>query len=334
VILYFDDRWIGAHGIGRFARELDARLRPRPLRLRGSPASPLDPLRLGAACLRLPRDSMLLNPGYNPPLVSRVPYAICVHDLNHLDRPDNASAAKTLYYRAVLAPRARRAHAVLTVSEFSRGRIVESLGVPAERVVNVGNGVSEVFTADGPRHAAGGDYVLCVGNRKGHKNEPALLRAFASSGLHARLRLVLTGRPTPALDALATQLGIAGALSYAGEVTEEGLAALYRGALFLAFPSLYEGFGLPVVEAFACGTPVLTSSTTSLPEIARDAAVLVDPASDEAIAQGLRRLADSPALRAELAARGRLRARSFTWDTVAARVRAALGLPDPQEPTP
>ena len=325
--ILFDDRWIGSHGIGRFARELAARLPFEALALDGSPASPVDPLRLSLVASRLPRGSFFFSPGYNGPFVSRAPYAICVHDLNHIDRPENGGLLKRLYYRLLLGPLARRARAVLTVSEFSRQRIIDFMKVAPDRVINVGNGVSAVFGPAGEKFAPGYQYVLCVSNRKGHKNEERLVRAFAASGQAARLTLLLTGASSPALVELARSLGIAESLRFAGHVSEEELAALYRGAQFLVFPSLYEGFGLPIVEAFACGVPVITSNVTSMPEIAGDAAVMVDPMSEAAISEAIARVAQSSELRAQLAARGLARVGAFTWDAVAARVADAIGLP-------
>ena len=327
--IFFDDRWIGPHGIGRFARELADRLPFEALALNGSPASPVDPLRLGMVASGLPAGSMFFSPGYNGPIVSRVPYAICVHDLNHIDRTENGGLLKRLYYRLLLVPMARRAKAVLTVSEFSRQRIINFMKVPPERVVNVGNGVSTVFRPAGDKFAPGYPYVLCVSNRKGHKNEERLVRAFASSGEAARLALLFTGPTSPALLELAQSLGIQESLRFAGHVSEEKLAALYRGALFLVFPSLYEGFGLPIVEAFACGTPVITSNVTSMPEIAGDAALMIDPMSESGISDAIAKMAQSPELRTELASRGLARVGIFTWEAVAARVADAIGLARP-----
>jgi glycosyltransferase involved in cell wall biosynthesis len=117
-------------------------------------------------------------------------------------------------------------------------------------------------------------------------------------------------------------------------VSEDELAALYRGALFLVFPSFYEGFGLPIIEAFACGTPVITSNVTSMPEIAGDAALLVDPHDVDAIAEAMVRLASSPELRKTLVARGYERIGTFSWDAVAERVKAAVAAVDtnPEHP--
>jgi glycosyltransferase involved in cell wall biosynthesis len=328
----FDSRWAGAHGIGRFAKEIAGRLPHAALDADGRPMSPLDPLRLTR--VRFGPGQWFLSPGYNAPLFSNAPYLLTVHDLNHIDRPDNSSVVKRLYYRLVLRRLCRRARAVLTVSEFSRRRIAEWFGLDIDRVFNVGNGVSEAFVPEGRRHDVGSDYVLCVSNRRGHKNEEGLMHAFARSALPSSLKLVLTGEPSENLEELARTLGVSGRVAFAGRVSEDELAALYRGALFLVFPSFYEGFGLPIIEAFACGTPVITSNVTSMPEIAGDAALLVDPHDVDAIAEAMVRLASSPELRKTLVARGYERIGTFSWDAVAERVKAAVAAVDtnPEHP--
>jgi glycosyltransferase involved in cell wall biosynthesis len=330
----FDTRWIDGHGIGRFANEVHRRLQTVELKVEGRPMSPLDTLRLSWAMLFARRDDWLLSPGYNAPLITHLPYVFAIHDLNHIDRNDNSSVVKRLYYRLVLRRLCRRARAVLTVSEFSKQRIVDWFGLDAARVFNVGNGVSESFRPDGPRHVVYGGYVLCVSNRRGHKNEEGLLQAFARAPLPADLKLVLTGEASEGLNELARSLGIGDRLVFSGKVSEADLGALYRGAVFLVFPSFYEGFGLPIVEAFACGTPVITSNVTSMPEIAGDAALLVNPHDVDEIAQAMVRLHGSTELRSSLVARGHRRVAAFSWDAVARRIQAAVQAvdTDPQHP--
>jgi glycosyltransferase involved in cell wall biosynthesis len=318
----YDQRWYGTHGIGRFAKELGDRITHVALQRDGRPMSPLDPFRRFGEAGR--PGQWLLSPGYNAPLQTRMPFILTMHDLNHIDRPDNSSLLKRLYYRLVLRRLCHHARAVLTVSEFSRQRISQWFGLDPERVFNVGNGVSSAFRPDGPRHQVEGGYVLCVSNRRGHKNEEGLLRAFALSQLPPSVKLVLTGEPTDALLALATTQGLGNRLVFSGKVSEEALASLYRGAQFLVFPSFYEGFGLPIIEAFACGTPVITSNLTSMPEIAGDAAVLVNPHDADAIGKAMNHLHHTADLRAVLIERGRQRVAMFSWDGVADRVMAAV----------
>lgn len=322
--IFFDDRWSGDHGIGRFAREVNQRIGLHPLDIGGAPWSPLDPLRLTLAMLRLPRDTCVFSPGYNAPLVPVRPYLFVLHDLNHLDRPENSSLAKRLYYRLVIRRACRFAHRVLTVSEFSRRRIVEWSGLPGERVVNVGNGVDEAFNPQVVPQKFPVRYLFCVGSRKAHKNEGRLLEAFARARIDTDIHLLLTGDADRPTAALCEKLGLAARVDFIGRVAEEDLPRWYRGAIALAFPSLYEGFGLPVVEAMACGTPVLTSATTALPEVAGDAALLVDPLSVDEIAAGIERLCDDASLREELRRRGLERARRFRWEDVATRVESVL----------
>lgn len=298
--------------------------------------SPIDPFRLALWSLTAPAGNWLLSPGYNGPLLGPCPYVLTVHDLNHVDRPENSSVLKRVYYRWVLRGVCRRARAVLTVSEYSRQRLLDSFELPSTHVFNVGNGVSPSFVPEGPRHVEVGGYALCVSNRRGHKNEAGLLRAFALAlpSLPTGRRLVLTGEPNDQVLQLIDQLKLKAQVRFAGRVSEQELAALYRGAEYLVFPSFYEGFGLPIVEAFASGTPVITSAATSMPEIAGDAALLVDPADTGSIADAMVLLDNSAELRARLRTRGLARAAEFTWDRVAQRVREAVQAvdTDPQQP--
>ncbi len=323
ITIYGDTRWSGQHGIGRFAAQVLRRC-PEivPLDLPGHPAAPLDALLLTRTLGRLPRGSVFFSPGYNPPLAARQPFVITVHDLNHLDRSENRSLAKLLWYRCVLRRACRRAAAVLTVSEFSRRRIVEWAAVPPARVVNVGNGVGAAFQPGASGQTGG--YLLCVGNRKGHKNELRVVESFARALPTSSLRLRFTGDASAPLLARAVRCGVGSRVEFTGPVPDDQMPALYRDAVALVFPSLYEGFGLPVVESMACGTPVITSNTTALPEIAGGAALLVDPASVLAIAAAIARLTGDSALRRSLRRRGLERAARFTWDNTAAAVRRVL----------
>jgi glycosyltransferase involved in cell wall biosynthesis len=151
-----------------------------------------------------------------------------------------------------------------------------------------------------------------------------LLQGFAHSGLRKDVRLVLTGTPDATLSHQITALKLQSQVVYAGQLTETDLAAYYRGALALVCPSLYEGFGLPPLEAMACGTPVVTSHCTALPEVVGDAAVLVDPYNVEAIAWGIQCAVEDSALRQSLSCQGLVRAKQFTWEHTARRVRQVL----------
>jgi glycosyltransferase involved in cell wall biosynthesis len=201
---------------------------------------------------------------------------------------------------------------------------LEWSGLPPESVVNVGNGVDPIYSPGGNIYAPGYRYFLCVSNRRGHKNEAGLLKAFAAVVVGNDVKLVLTGRPSPEVEAIIQEEELASRVVFTGLVPEDELPALYRGAIALVFPSFYEGFGLPVVEAMACGTPVITSDVTSLPEVAGGAALLVDPHSVQDIAAAMRRILTEPELGKELARKGVEQAKKFSWDDVAARIKTVL----------
>lgn len=322
--IFADLRWIGEHGIGRFAKMLAERIPLVGLPLAGAPTDPLDALRLSFNLPPARQGGIFFSPGYNAPLFSSRPFVFCLHDLNHIDRTENSSVLKRLYYRIVLRRACHRAAYVLTVSEFSRARIIAWSGIPGDRVINVGNGVDATFCpADMPEPGAA-RYLLSVSNRKHHKNEMRIVEAFARAEVAADIQLLFTGNPTAELLAHIALHGVSARVAFAGRVPESDFPALYRGAMALIFPSLYEGFGLPVIEAMACGTVVLTSDTTSLPEVAGGAALLVDPLSVEQIAQGMARLCSDTDLRAALRAKGLLQAAKFTWDETARKVADVL----------
>lgn len=324
-LIQYDARWESQPGIGRFARELHKRLPSLASQpLKGRPTSPIDCLRLG---MRLwYGQTAFFSPGYNPPLtlplVPICPFVFTIHDLIFVNYKAEASRAKRWYFQYVVRPAARRAFKVLTVSEFSKREIMQWAGLAASRVEVVYNGVGETFTSEGPRRQ-GAPYLLYVGNQRAHKNVDNLLKALASIAAPYKVNLALTGSATPHTAALIEQLGLTERVQFLGHLPDEDLAAAYRGAVASVMPSHYEGFGLPVIESMACGTPVLCSNVTSLPEVAGDAAVLVDP-SAESIAAGLTKLLSDPKLQDELSKRGIARAATFTWEAAATKVRAVF----------
>ena len=206
--------------------------------------------------------------------------------------------------RAGIGPVARAATGIVAVSEFTKREAVELLGVPAERVTVVGNAVEPHFTPRGT--VSQGEYVLAVGTLEPRKN----LRRVAAAAARLGVELRVVG---------ARGWGGVETPGWAGEVSDEQLVELYRGARALVFPSLYEGFGIPILEAMACGTPVVTSRGGATEEVAGGAAVRVDPLDEEAIAAGIEAAAGR---REQLRALGLARAAEFTWDGVADRVEA------------
>ena len=236
---------------------------------------------------------------FRGPRRAPVPFAVTLHDLALVRHPELFPRWHRLSGRAGIGPVARAADRVLAVSDFTRREAVELLGVPEERVTVIGNAVEPVFSPEGP--VAAGEYLLAVGTLEPRKNLRRVEDAAARLG--AELRVVG-----------ARGWGDVVTPGWAGEVSDDELAALYRGARALVFPSLYEGFGLPVLEAMASGTPVVTSRGGATEEVAGGAAVLVDPLDVESIAAGVE---DACSRRAELRARGLERASAFSWRSVA-----------------
>jgi glycosyltransferase involved in cell wall biosynthesis len=325
-----DARWLesggrrNVRGLARVAQEVARRL-PQLERLEGGLPllHPAETIWLTAVLARR-RPSVFYSPGFNAPPTCPVPFVLTVFDLIHLEIPEESSAAKRLYYQLHVKPAVKRARAVLTGSEYSRARIADWAGVDADRVVVIRGAAGEEFTPDGDRHEPGFPYLLYVGNHKPHKNLGRLIQALAQLRDGSSLRLLLVGPVEPELLALARRAGVADRLVFLGDVPDDGLPALYRGAVALVFPSRHEGFGLPPLEAMACGTPVVSSLATSLAEVVGDAAVAVDPLDVDSIAAGIDRIVGDEQLRRELRARGLARAARFSWDETAQRTLRAL----------
>jgi len=261
---------------------------------------------------------------------------VTIHDLIHLLFPEFLPSPMALLYARVLMRRAiRRADRILTVSRATAADLELHLGVERSRIAVTWNGVDERFRRrlapeELRRELSSLDlspgYFLFLGNPKPHKNLERVLRAFASLPADGR-RLVVAGAPESGavadeIAAWSRDLHLGPRLTVLGRIAEERLPALVQGAVALVFPSLYEGFGLPMAEAMAAGTPVVASTTPALTEIAGAAAELVDPLDVEAIAGAMARLAGSPALRRELAEAGLARAEAFRWETTAAQTLA------------
>src|SRR5207302_8106204 len=222
---------------------------------------------------------------------------VTVHDLAVLRHPEAFNRWSRAYSPRVVPRVLRAASRVIAVSEFTRRELVELLDVPEEKIRVVPNAVEDEFTADGP--SAQGEYVLAVGTLEPRKNLDRLVEAVRRTDVELRI--------VGARGWGGVEVGGNG-VQWLGEVSDRELADLYRGALCLAYPSLYEGFGIPVLEAMACGVPVVTTRGTAMEEVADGAAVLVDAHDPAEIAAGIER---ATAEREQLVARGLERARSF-----------------------
>jgi len=288
---------------------------------------------------RLERVDLVHVPHYVVPYFTPRPRIVTVHDLIHLRFPDLLpSRAARSYARHFLARAWHGCELVLTVSEASKRDLLEAFGGPEDRVRVIPNAVHELFFARRSREELADvrrrldlprPYVLYAGNVKPHKNLERLVEASAllrrALGVEAP-DLVLAGAPverTRGLVQYARDLGIDEHLRVLGRVEPNDLACVMRSARAFAFPSLYEGFGLPPLEAMACGVPVVCSNAASLPEVCGDGALLVDPLDAAALARELARVLTEPTLRQDLALRGLERARRFSAREQALRTLAA-----------
>lgn len=243
-------------------------------------------------------------PTMRVPLRARPAVVATVHDLAVLRYPDAFPHWHRHTGQLALRQAVRTADAIVAVSAFTRDELGAVLGVASDRVRVIGNGVDPVFTTAGA--AAEGDYVLAIGTLEPRKNLARAVEAGRRAGLEVRV----VG---------ATGWGGIDVPGWVGRVDDEALASLLRGARCLVFPSLYEGFGIPILEAMACGTPVVTSLGGATEEIAGGAAVLVDPLDVDGIAAGIEL---AQARRAELVALGLERAAGFTWERAADTLEA------------
>ena len=298
----------------------------RVLRLRTGPTLYMDQVRL-PWILRRTGATVFFSPYYKAPLLAPCPTVVTIHDLIPLRFPAYTRGPWRLYavaFRAWAGLLARRAAAVITDSAHSKTDLLAALRLAPERVHVIPIGVGEAFRPDLPAEAVNAvaarcgisqPYLLSVGNFLPHKNLLRLVDAYSAlpESLRERISLVLAGTPAshgPARAVDQKTLARPG-VCLPGFITPEDLPFLYAGATALICPSLIEGFGLPVLEAMACGTPVVCARAGALPEVAGDAALYVDPTDVASITEGLQRILEDEPLRRDLAARGLQRAKLF-----------------------
>jgi alpha-1,3-rhamnosyl/mannosyltransferase len=307
---------------------------------RSGPYSVAEQVRLPLA-VRRERPDVYHAPHYVLPALVNVPSVVTIHDCIHLLFPEYLpNRGAYVYARAMMGMAARRSYRVLTVSEASKRDLLRFFDISSHKVEVVPNAIEDLFWRDPPEaelarvraeYQLNGRFILFVGNLKPHKNVGRLIDAFAR--LRQRgvgdVSLVVVGDDVSALPATQEAIrvhGLAGHVRSLGYVPDPTLAVLYRLASVFAFPSLYEGFGLPVAEAMACGTPVVASNVSSVPEVAADAALLVDPLDVEAIADGLARVLTDDSFANALRERGPARAKRFSWERSVRRVRQIYGV--------
>lgn len=276
------------------------------------------------------------SPDFVLPPVARARAVLTVHDLSFLRYPECFSKPLLAYLLHSVPPAVRRADAILADSESTRRDLVELLQVDEERIAVIYPGVEPHFGPAGDeaalrailaRYGLRQPYLLSVGTLQPRKNFVRLIRAYHALRQERRIphQLVIAGGRgwlSDEIHATIAALRLEGQVRLTGFVADEHLPALYQGAALFAFPSLYEGFGIPVLEAMACGAPVVTSTVSSLPEAAGEAALLVDPNDVDALTEALWRALDDDALRNALRARGFEQVKRFSWAESARRLRA------------
>jgi glycosyltransferase involved in cell wall biosynthesis len=281
------------------------------------------------------RVSVYLSPYYKGPLLAPCPVVLTIHDLFFIGYPGRPRP----YYDAAVTRLARcyasRAAAVITDSEYSKRVIMERLDVLETKVTVIPVALGAEFRpqplSDAIRHRYGitGPYILHVGNFKPHKNLVRLMQAYAAlpETLQKTFRLVLAGGDRdhrPALERQARSLGVDGRVLFPGFIEDENLPAIYSGCALFILPSLEEGFGLPALEAMACGAPVAASNRAAVPEVVGQAAVFFDPEDVASIVAAMGRILSQDELRERLRQQGLRRAGEFTVERTAGRVLALL----------
>ncbi len=278
---------------------------------------------------------VLFVPAHVLPLVHPRASAVTIHDLGYLHEPALHPPMQRLYLDLSTRWSAHRARRLVADSQATKADLVARYNVPADKITVAYPGVADELRPVTDRvrieqvtrrYGIEQPYVLYLGTLQPRKNLYRLVEAYARLGRDAP-RLVLAGKPGWQADRLVAQvrrLGLERRVILPGYVRAEDKPALLSGAVAFAFPSLYEGFGLPVIEAQACGCPVICSNVSSLPEIAAGSAMLVDPRDVAGLRDALGRLLDSPVLRRELVQRGQANASRFSWQACAERVLEAL----------
>ncbi|WP_180540238.1 glycosyltransferase family 4 protein [Nevskia soli] len=279
----------------------------------------------------------LLHVQYTGPLFCPVPLIASIHDVSFLERPEYFTAARRRQLKFTVARTARSAARILTGSEFSRDSIVRAYGLDPDRVVVVPDAANPFFrplTRESAmrrvleRFRVTGPFVLSVGDLQPRKNHIGLIEAFArlvKENPALPHELVLAGQDTwfgPRVHEAAAHSGVQGRIRFLGFVTDDDLLQLYNACDCFCFPSFYEGFGIPILEAMACGRAVACANTSAMPEVADGAGLFFDPAKPDEMVRALRDILIDPQLRQRMERLGLQRAANFTWQRTAQKTLA------------
>jgi glycosyltransferase involved in cell wall biosynthesis len=281
------------------------------------------------AALSRERVDVLLNPGFTAPCYGRIPMVTVFHDLQHIRHPEYFKRTDLPFWRLLLRQAAKRSQRLIAVSEATRNDILESfVDLRPERVRTIHHGVEDEFFDLERKVDELNPYLLCVSTLHPHKNIERLLGVFQQIRItRPDLRLILAGMRgfhAERIERLVSSLELSGAVTITGWIAREELYRLYAGAKAFIYPSMFEGFGMPVLEAMAAQVPVACSAIPPLREIAGDAALFFDPASESEMQSVIERLLQETATVKVLVARGKLQACRFTWANAARKTVEVL----------
>ena len=269
------------------------------------------------------RLDVLFNPGFTAPVFSPCPQVTVFHDLQHKRHPEYFRWFDLPFWRVLLWTAAHRSRRLIAVSEATRSDLLGFYRLPKERIAVIAHGVEPAFSGLDRSHTE--SYVLCVSTLHPHKNLPRLIRAYGRKPRDFRLVLAgLRGFQTESIEQLIEELGVRDSVQITGWVPREELYSLYERARAFVYPSTFEGFGMPVLEALAAGIPVACSDIPPLHEVAGDAALFFDPLDEGAIAAAIERITTDSELRRTLSLAGPDRARPFTWKRCAEQTLEVL----------
>jgi glycosyltransferase involved in cell wall biosynthesis len=318
--VFVDGRWGGNTGIGRVYKEVISRkpdnVNLNILNTNFGLGNPLGPIHLAKEIYKTKGNDVFYSPSFMPPLTSNIPFVTTLHDVNHLYY---YSIFHKLYLKHVIRYLSLKAKKIITVSNYSKQEIVEQLSIPADQIEVIYNGLDNSFALNNQRASFNRPYFFYIGNRRKFKNVIKMMQAFSKAAIPDDFILVLSGNIDAQLTIEINLLGIADRIKFLGDISNEDLPAIYKGAHALLFVPLREGFGLPIIEAMASGTPVITSNVSSLPEVAGGAALLVDPLDIDSIADGIEQLVYKKELQAKLIELGQQRSIIFNWNDTAAQ---------------